>query len=432
MRHVAMRPIATIGRLRGVYYGWWLLAGATLVMAVTGGLSFWAFGLYIGPLEDDFGWSRSEVSLGFSISLLASGIVAPFVGRWVDRHGPRRMFLLGASATVVTFLLLALTSNLWQWFLLQALAGVARQMVHLIPLSALIARWFQRRRGLAMGVLASGFMAGGFTLVPLLRVIIDEGGWDVAFIFSGLFTLVLYLPLGLFVLRDSPGDDRTERPLDRPADEDAALEGVTLRVALRTPLFWLITMSITLLYFGLFGWQVHMVPYFESVGLSAGWAVGIVSIGAVGGVFTRLLFGIITDRMRSVEMAAMGLTIALLVALLALYVGEGTAVAVGIFTFFWAIGTGGGPMIDPLLVVRGFGQRHFATILGAIATVWTLGMLISPSLVAAIFDSSGSYDWAIVVLMGAFAGSFLSFGLAGRAARPIEQVALLESPVAGG
>ena len=415
-----MTQTTRMSRLRGAYYGWWLLAGATVIMAVTGGLSFWAFGLYIGPLEDEFGWSRSEVSLGFSISLLASGLVAPFVGRWVDRHGPRRMFLLGTGITVVAFLLLALTSNLWQWFLLQALAGVARQMLHLIPLSALIARWFQRRRGLAMGILASGFMAGGFTLAPLLRVIIDEGGWELAFIFSGLLTLALYLPMGLFVLRDDPGDDRRERPLDRPADHDVALEGVSLRTAIRTPLFWLITSSITLLYFGLFGWQVHMVPYFESVGLSPGWAVGIVSIGAVGGVFTRLLFGLITDRVRSVEMAAMVLTVALVVALLALYVGEGAAVAVGVFTFFWAIGTGGGPMIDPLLVARGFGQRHFATILGAIATVWTLGMLSGPSLVAAIFDSSGSYDWAIVVLMAAFAGSFISFGLAGRAARPME------------
>ena len=135
-----------------------------------------------------------------------------------------------------------------------------------------------------------------------------------------------------------------------------------------------------------------------------------------------MLFGVITDRMRSVELAAMALTIALLVGLLALYIGEGTAVSVGIFTFFWAIGTGGGPMIDPLLVARGFGQRHFATILGAVATVWTFGMLTSPSLVAAIFDSSGSYDWAIVVLMAAFVGSFISFGLAGRARRPIEQL----------
>ncbi|RLC58017.1 MAG: hypothetical protein DRI30_03260, partial [Chloroflexi bacterium] len=145
----------------GFYYGWFILGGSVLAMALGSGISFWAFGLYIDPMEQEFGWSRAEVSAGFSVSLAISGLSGPLIGRWVDARGARSAILVGAVMTSVTYLLLATTSSLWQWFLYLSINAVFRQMMFFIPFQALISRWFDKRRGMALGILGTGFSLGG-------------------------------------------------------------------------------------------------------------------------------------------------------------------------------------------------------------------------------------------------------------------------------
>ena len=104
----ARRPIAAAAAAlrhpRSVYYGWWLLAGSVVAMALGSGVSFWAFGLYVEPFEDDFGWSRAEVSFAFSIALLSGGVAGPLIGRWIDVRGPREVILVGAVMTLLVSL----------------------------------------------------------------------------------------------------------------------------------------------------------------------------------------------------------------------------------------------------------------------------------------------------------------------------------------
>ena len=161
-------------------------------MALGSGVSFWAFGLYIAPMEQEFGWSRAEVSAGFSVSLGISGLSGPLIGRWVDARGARSAILFGAVMTAVTYLLLATTSSLWQWFLYLSINAVFRQLMFFIPFQALISRWFDRRRGMALGILGTGFSLGGF-VVLIMAFVIDEVGWDGSFIFSAVAVLVLFL-----------------------------------------------------------------------------------------------------------------------------------------------------------------------------------------------------------------------------------------------
>ncbi|KKL65810.1 hypothetical protein LCGC14_2151270, partial [marine sediment metagenome] len=197
---------STTGGKRNTFYGWWILAGSVVAMALGSGVSFWSFGLYIEPLETEFGWSRTEVTLGFSVSLLVSGLIGPLVGRWVDARGPRSAIVVGATLTGATYLLLATTSELWQWYAYQSINAVFRQLMFFIPFQALISRWFDRRRGIALGILGTGFSLGGFVVVPLMRVVIDAYGWDGSFIFSGIVTVAVLVPMGLLLVRNSPAD----------------------------------------------------------------------------------------------------------------------------------------------------------------------------------------------------------------------------------
>ena len=411
-----------MSRLRRAYYGWWVLAASVVSVALAAGMSFWSFGLYIDPLEREFGWSRWAVSGGFSIALLVGSLASPLIGRAVDRHGPRRVIVLGAVLTAGSFLLLATTSALWQWFLYQSIAAVFRNMMFFIPFQTLVSRWFERRRGLAVGILGTGFSMGGFAVVPALRAVIDAVQWEGSFVVSAIVTVAVVAPLALLLIRDRPADkgllpDGDAQPEGGPA-EPVALTGLTDRQALRTPLFWVIALALMVFFFGMFGWTAHAVPYYESVGYSKWWAAQLLAIAAGSGIVTRLAFGYLADRIARIEVAAMALCACLTLSMLVLLISGGSVLGVVVFLGFWFVGSSGGPMIEPLLTARTFGMAYFASILGALAIVSQSGQIVSPIIAGAIFDATGEYDWALVMFACSMGLSLLLYWLAWKLPRP--------------
>ena len=396
-------------------------------MAFGSGVSFWSFGLYVEPLESDFGWSRAQVSFGFSSALLVAGIAGPFVGWWIDRRGPRSAILLGATMTTLTCFLLATTSSLWQWYVYQAINAVFRQMMFFIPFQALISRWFDRKRGVALSVLATGFSLGGFVVVPIMSLVIEVWDWDGSFIFAGIATAVIFLPIGLLVVKNRPEDAGTwVDGIAGEADESGTsppskVTGIPARVALRTPIFWVLAAGLGLFFFGLFGWLVHQVPFYESEGFSRRAASFIVSGAAGAGIISRLAFGFVADKVKRFEYVAMTLGALLAAARTILFFNSGP-VGIGVFLAFWLVGTGGGPMLEALLLTRAFGVAYFATILGAVVVVETIGQILSPTLAGYIFDRTGSYDAALLMYVGTFLASMLLFLIASRMRRPVDDL----------
>jgi sugar phosphate permease len=397
-----------------------MLAGAVLAMAIGSGVSFWSLGLYVGPLEDEFGWSRAEVTLGFSLSLLVSGATGPFIGRRIDRRGPRTVILVGAVMTAGSYILLSTTSSLWQWYVFQGVNAVFRQMMFIIPFQALISRWFDRRRGIALSVLGTGFSLGGFVVVPLMRLVIAEFGWDGSFIVAGVAIAAVYVPLSLFLIRNSPAEvgaqiDGAAAPSDgRPLPPAT---GATLSQALRTPLFWTLAASMTLFFFGMFGWLVHQVPFYESVGVSRSMAAVIVSAAAGLGIIARLTFGYLSDRVATFEYMGM-LLAGLLAGGMATLLLDSSTIGIIVFLGFWITGSSAGPMMEAILLTRSFGIAHFATILGVMFVIETAGQIMSPTVAGLIYDTTGSYDWALVMFMSTYAAALMLFFLASRMARP--------------
>jgi sugar phosphate permease len=410
---------------RRIYYGWWLLAGSVVAMALGSGVSFWAFGLYIDPLEDEFGWSRANVSLGISIALLLAGLTSPLVGRYIDRRGPRSAILGGSVLTAASYLLLSTTSSLWQWYAYMALNTICRQTMFFIPFQALISRWFDRKRGVALGILGTGFSMGGFIVVPLMRVVVDAMGWAGSFRVSALLVLAVFLPLGLLVVRNSPTElglqvDGDPAPAEHAAPP-AERVGLTAREAIRTPFFWILAFAVTLLFYGLFGWMVHAVPFYESTGIDRGTAALLVSIAAALGMLTRLGFGLVIDRIQRIERAAAVLVTLTAASMVALLVDDGP-MAIGFFIAFWVVGSGGGALLEAMLISRAFGVKHFASILGAIIVVETIFEVASPTVAGAIFDATGSYDWALAMFLVSFVGAMVLFSIASRMPYPLDRL----------
>jgi sugar phosphate permease len=405
---------------RRIYYGWWILAASVAAMTVVSGLAAWSLGLYVRPLEEEFGWSRAEVSIGFSAGILVSGLAGPAIGRWVDRFGPRSSVIVGSILAALTFQLLAATSTLWQWYLFSAINAAARQMMFFIPFQALTARWFDRRRGAALSVLGVGFSLGGFLILPLLALVIETTDWRGGFVFSGLITAALVLPLAIFVLRDDPTPEEREtfgEDRDEAGSARAVTASVTLGEALRLPIFWVLSIGLMLFFYGMIGWTVHLVPFFESRDLSTETAALLVSLASGAGIVSRLAMGTVVDRFVRFERVGAGLIALLAIAMGVLLLQAGLP-GILIFLALWVIGTTTGSMVEALTLTRAFGTAHFATILGAIVVIETLGEILSPSLSGLIYDSTGSYDWALVMYVLTFSGSAAMFVIASRMAYP--------------
>ncbi|HLF78688.1 MAG TPA: MFS transporter [Dehalococcoidia bacterium] len=406
---------------RHVYYGWWVLAVGTVAMALGSGLSMSSFGLYVGPLEDEFGWTRAEVSLGFSASVLTGGLSAPLIGHWIDSRGARSSIVLGALLASGSYLLLASTQTLWQFYLFYGIHAVCRQMMFFLPFQALMSQWFVSKRGVALSILGSGFSLGGFAVLPIVAMAIGGLGWRGAYVFSGITIAAFFIPAGLLVLRNRPSDvgeqpdgEAPEQVTSgAPAREPASASGMTLKEAARTPLFWICAFGFMLLFFGMMGWMVHQVPFYESKGMSRSTATLIVSLSAACSIVARLAMGVIADRFERFELVVV-ILMALLMAAMATLLVSTSPPAIALFLLFWVIGASAGPMVESLVLIKAFGIRHFATILGAMLVVETSGQIISPSLAGAIYDSTGSYDGALVMFMSAFGLGLLLFLFASR------------------
>jgi sugar phosphate permease len=415
---------------RHVYYGWKVLAVGTIAMALGSGLSMSSFGLYVGPLEDEFGWTRAQVSLAFSASVLASGLSALFVGHWVDTRGARSSIVIGGAFTALSFLLLAATQELWQFYLFFGIHALGRQMMFFLPFQALMSQWFERRRGVALSILGSGFSLGGFAVLPIVATAVDGLGWRGAYMFSAVVTAAFFIPAGLLVLRNRPedvgeridGDDAG--PMQDVARSDAPPPpaGISLREAMRTPFFWVCAFGFMFLFYGMMGWMVHQVPFYESKGISRATAALIVSMSAGASIIARLGMGMVADRFERFETIVVGLLGLLMAAQLTLLISTSTP-AIGLFLLFWVIGASAGPMVESLVLLKAFGVGHFGAILGAMLVVETTGQIVSPALAGAIFDSTGSYDGALIMFISAFAAGLVLFLIAGRMQTPLERLA---------
>ncbi len=261
-------------------------------MAMSSGINFHGFGNFIIPLSKEFGWSRTTVSAVFSLARLEAGFIGPAEGWAVDRMGPRKLMLVGIPLMGIGFVLLSQVNGLFTFMLVYILGITLGNSLGMhVPASAAVANWFQRKRGLAFGIMWSGVGLGGL-LVPALGWAIDVYGWRDASIFVGILVIVIGFPIAA-LMRHRPEQygflPDGEKVLKQTSDESSrGFPGeeadFTAREALQTSSFWYLSLSIMARSLVTGGVGLHLVPYFIGLGASpieaatyAG-SVGVISI----------------------------------------------------------------------------------------------------------------------------------------------------------
>ncbi len=219
-----------MSRAPRVHPAWIVLGALTVCMLAGSGLRS-VFGVYIKPMEAEFGWTRGALSGAAAVSLLLLGAVGPFVGRLADRWGPRNVIAISLFVLALGAIGSSFIQKLWHVYVMTGVfMALGAGGVALTTGSTVVARWFEARRGLAIGIAAGGMSAGQLIVIPLATALTVWFGWRTSFLWLGIGLLVLVLPVCLALIRNNP-EDRGARPYGATGPAPTRAEAEATRVA---------------------------------------------------------------------------------------------------------------------------------------------------------------------------------------------------------
>jgi len=371
-----------------------LLAAAVGIAFGLTTLPFYTLGLFAKPLAAEFGWSRAEVQGALAAMMVGTVASAWLVGTLLDRYGTRRVALVSQLGLAVglcglTFAGPSPQSWLAAWFAM-AVLGIGTSP---ITWTRGIAAWFDRGRGLALGLglTSTGVMA--FLLPPLVTDVIAEHGWRTAYLALAAGVVLIGMPVVALLFRDPPAA--------APGSVARTGVGLDLHEALRGRAFWILVVAFALIAGTVAGLLLNLVPLLTDRGLTPGTAAALTGAFALSTLTGRLVCGFLVDRTSPLAIAFV--VTAIPAAGCALLLGGEVAFAIALVAVI-LIGLQQGAEMDLLafFVARYFGLRNYASILGSLITVLAISSAVGIAGFGRSFDATGSYALALTVAIAAF------------------------------
>jgi len=354
------------------------------------------YAVFLLPLERDLGWSRSELTSVYSIYLLVNGCTAPLVGLLFDRLGPRWVYGAGMASLGAAMLLAGNLTQLWQFYLfIGVLVGIGVSLNGMVPASALLARWYRERLSTAIGVAYSAFGVGTVLFVPLVQWLVSEYGWRQSYRVLGWLLMalaplvVLAIPWKTFAA--GGGRQATHK----------AGEGWTLRMALRSPVFWGLVQVFFCTAAGMFSIVVQLVAFFVEAGFSpiaAATEFGIVGLFSATSVMGS---GLVAERFgyRQTVTASITGTVSGMLLLVALTIAPSWLLLmlfVPVFGFCMGVR---GPIVSSVSA-RYFAGPRVATIYGIVYASNAVGAALGAFAGGLLHDLTGGYQAGLGMAIG--------------------------------
>lgn len=396
----ALAEISAVKLLRRVYPGWWMVAVSWFAFFFGVGIIWHSYGVFFVSWERDLGWSRTLISGAFSVSSAMPAVLLPFLGRLVDRYGSRRVMSTGAVLMGLGYLFLSRLHAPWQLFLFYTTATLGFAMLGHVPVATTLARWFIRKRGLAIGLAHTGMGTGGVVLIPVTTLLVTNLGWRPAAAILGLTVWVVLIPLFLLVMRSRPEDvgllpDNARAQASAPADATVELEGDTVGEAIRSVIFWTLVFAFVVEGIALAGVMSQLIPYLTDLQLSLGMAALAASFAGGMHVVGKIFFGFLADRTSPRYVLSLGFAVGL-VGVIGLLLTRNVLTAIGASAI---LGLGGSvvTVLQPVIVSSFFGNRSLGSILGILFAINTLGFAVGPVMSGRTFDVVGSYQGIFLI-----------------------------------
>ena len=384
------------------FYGWYLVAASWVMLFLTNAV---AVSIFFKPILEEFGWDRATLSLVHTAALLVFAAASPFLGRLIDRFGPRMMLFVCIATQTLSSVVNGLAAGIWHLFLGRLLLEI--KGMH--AAQVMINRWFVKKRGRAQGIVATGMPVGALVLSPISQYLVLAWGWRMALFFWAGVTFVTLLPLTI-TMRDKPqdsgyrpdGEPQPGFPEDvLPSGSNAAVmpdeqrEGASLREVTRTGYFWLLSATQLICGIGCGFMNTHIVIFATDMGYTAMIGATFLSVQGGANLVGVLLTGYLSDRfsrskvlasthfIRSISFIAMIISV--------LYTGGALwsfylAMALFGFGFFTTAPLSSG------LVADLFGYRRMGLLLGVILSCHLVGTALGAYAGGITYELTGSYN----------------------------------------
>ena len=388
-----------------------------------------SYGAYAALLQVEFGWTKAALAGAFSMQQVENGLLGPVQGWLIDRFGPRLSMRLGVILLGAGFMAFSQIDSLLGFYLAYLSMAIGASLSGYFPFTVVVVNWFERRRSRALSTMQLGGALGGL-MVVIVALALEAFGWRNTAFFSGVILIVLGLPLVQIVHRSPSREElaSVEGAVVDP-DKDSPLggesPGFTLRQAMRTPAFWLISLGHGSALLIVSAVNVHVVLHLtEDLGYSlalASLVVTAINGAQIGGT---LLGGVIGDRYdkRFIAFACMaGHAVGLL--LVAYATG-----AVMVFAFAVLHGVAWGLRGPMMAAIRAdyFGRRSYSTILGASSVITMFGSILGPIVAGVLADQSGGYElgFTVLAILAGMGSAFFLLAKQPSVPTPVQEVAV--------
>jgi MFS family permease len=384
-----------------IFYGWWIVVAGCFLNFAGIGIIMNTMGVFIKPVAESLGFTRGGFTLYFTIAALAMMVMAPVMGKLLERYDIRLIMTICTTMMAASFALFSQCRTLTQFYVVAVFLGIGSAGSHIIPVSLMITNWFIDKRGLAMGIVFAATGVGGLIFNPLANWIIINNSWQATYLTFGLIIGVFSIPTAIFIVRAKPADMGL-----LPLGGDAALArqsqteqaGLTATQALRSGAFWMLALIILLIAVANMGVLHHIVPYLTDMGFSSTTATALMSLHMAMLVFGKVLAGGLADRLGLLKSYLL-LMIGLMVSIALLYWSQLMWVAV-VFSIMFGFSIAVRTVLPPLMTARVLGQKHFAVIYGFLNIFTTLGTAVGVPLSGFIYDVTKSYYLAFALYIG--------------------------------
>ncbi|MBZ0278400.1 MAG: MFS transporter [Anaerolineae bacterium] len=382
------------------YYGWYITVTLAITETISWGIIYYAFTVFLTPMEHDLGWSRTELTGGYSLALLVIGAMAFPVGSWIDRHGARLLMTLGSIGAALLVLAWSQVRDVTMFYLIWIALGVCAAATLYDPAFAVVATWFNQRRSTALAIVTFAAGLASTIFIPLSDFLLNQVGWRNALVVLAILLGVVTIPLHALVLRRRPEDLGLlpDGGLIAAANTRPAARGLSLAATLHTRVFWLLTLAFGLLYLATHAVRVHFIPLLIDMGIdssSAALASGSIGLLQVAG---RVIFAPLDTRLPG-RIVVAGVFTLQAVAISVLLVGHSAVWTVGLFIILFGTAFGATTLARPSLLADLFGTTHYGRISSIMTIFLTLAGTAAPVGAGLLYDHFGSYEPVLLLAL---------------------------------
>ena len=410
----------------GFYYGWVIVFVIGLAGFTQSAESFPVLGVFLKPITEEFGWSRTVFTGSMTIGTLCGGLIALVVGPLIDRFGARWTLAVAFTILGTTLILMAFIDALWQFYALQIIGRMLTMGVTGLAFSVVVPKWFIQKRGRAVALSGLGQRFGS-TVTPLyVQLLVSMGSWRLASAVAGILVWVMSLiPVAIF-LRRQPEDmgllpDGASLDSQNPIDSSESKQPVfatskevsfTLRDVLHLRSFYLLVIAFSLVFMAAPALNLHMIPLMTDKGISAGVAVAAVAIMSVGAGVGSLVSGFLAEKFGA-RLTLVSIFILMAIGYISLLTVQVAWHGIA-WSVYYGLSNGGMFILQQVIFADYYGRESLGSIRGVVWPVQMAFNAAGPFLASVVYDVTGDY----VVIFSTFAALILISGLLVYLAKP--------------